>query len=275
MNTIIKTLLILTLLAISRSAESQPTNPRKLAELKTMIEQKSKFTRENTDRLLLQIENASKEGLPADFLMNRIMEGLTKRAKYSVIQKVINNHIDSLTRAREILNRSKQEFSKETREYYTLYIGELLNRGLKKNEWAQVMDSYVKIGSGIEEASKTCGILVRLTERRIPRNHCLDVILQGIKNNYELKQLERIGQLYIDSLGTYLTSEEIKDILAHGIKKQSGFFHINDDLQEMSRLVFRERKNSLHRTQMEQLREERIDDKRFMERIHPNENNKK
>ncbi len=254
---------------------AEPVPPGELTELENLLRNKTGFSDSRVADLLELIEDASGKGLPVGLLINKVKEGVVKKAGYNAIADVTRNYIVNISRARKIVNGFKNITSKADREYYTRYIGELFNRGLAVKQW----DYFAEISTGrnldIENIAGNAGVLVSLLERNIPLHYARDVMVKGIKSNYRLKEIERIGQLYIDALGTNLTYDEIRDVIVEGINRGSGFHQLSEDVNEMSRIVGRERRGIPQGKHAEQIREEIRDSKKFIERIKPNGENKR
>lgn len=248
---------------------------KEISELEVFIKEKSKFNELNVIGLVEMIRNASGKDLPMEFIMNRVKEGIVKRAGYNVLSGVVKNYIQDMSAAKIIVDKISEIKTQEDRNYYIRYIGELFNRGLKLKQWENITEASFVKKLNIKNIVGNAEVFVKLTEKDVSPQYAMDVIEKGIKNNYKFEGITRIGQVYIEAFKTCLSDEEIHDILIEGINKGAGVYNIIENIEEMNRIVERERHGSIENRNREQVKEEIRDNKNILERMKRDEKNKR
>ncbi len=204
-------------------------------EIKKILEQKSNFTPEQIQTVLALLDSADKKGLPVEFLINRVKEGIARKVNFQSIIKVINQKIEKLELADSLLKDCVEKGIKvKNINYARQVLGELLERGLSEDDFKDLSNLAVLRKMDLEELTKVSEVLVELMERRIPLGYAKEVIALALIKKMNVKRIEKTAKLFLEAKMMHIRPEEAKEMIVEGINKGRSFRRMRDNIEEIA-----------------------------------------
>jgi len=226
---------LLVLFLVVNPTFGQTRGEKKLAQVKNLLEERSTFTPAEIQSLLTLLNKASKEDLPLEFLINRLKEGIARKAEYQTVYNVLEEKIEKLKLAKGLTAEclAKGIKTKDV-NYSQRVLGELLERGLTPNDFKDLANLAVLRKVYLEDLVKICEVLVELQERAIPLNYAKEIISTAMVKKMPREEIERTAHLLFEAERMHIPYEEAKNLITEGINKGRSSHRIKDDLEEMS-----------------------------------------
>jgi len=206
-----------------------------MGEIKKLLEQNSNFSSEQIQTVLSLLDSANKKDLPVEFLVNRVKEGIARKANFEAIIKVINQKIEKLKLADELIKDCLDKGIKaKNLDYSRQVLGELLERGLSADDFKDLSNLAILRKMDLEELTEASEVLVKLIERGIPVEYAKEVVTLALIKKMDIKRMEKTANLFLEANIMRISLEETKEIIVEGINHGLSIRRIRENIEEVS-----------------------------------------
>lgn len=227
----------------------------RMAEIKKFLEQKSNFSSEQIQAVLSLLDTANEKDLPVEFLVNRVKEGIARKADFPAIVKVISHKIEKLKLADELIKDCLHKGMRVKRlDYSRQVLGELLERDLSPDDFKDLSNLVILRRMDLEELIEISEVLVKLIERGIPVEYAKEVVTLALTKKMDIKRMEKTANLFLEAKIMRVSPEEVKEIIVEGINQGLTTRRIRENIREVS--VTEELKERARREEKREISEE-------------------
>ncbi|MFQ5866842.1 MAG: hypothetical protein ACE5IT_02480 [bacterium] len=206
-----------------------------MVEIKKLLEQNSNFSLEQIQTVFSLLDNANKKDLPVEFLVNRVKEGIARKANFQAIIKVINQKIEKLKLADGLIKDCLDKGIKvRNLDYSRQVLGELLERGLSADDFKDLSNLAILRKMDLDELTKVFQVLVELIERGIPVEYAKEVVTLALIKKMDIKRMEKTANLFLEAKIMHVSPEEVKEIIVEGINQGLTTRRIRENIEEVS-----------------------------------------
>jgi hypothetical protein len=186
------------------------------------------FTPSQTQAALATIDRAKGHGLPASALVNRIREGIARRAQPSVILGVLTDRLADLERADELTRRcAKEGITVRDRDRSLMRLADSFSMGVTPGDVVTVVPAAARTGRDLETVSRAAEVMGRLGQRGFPPADTRDVLAAATGAGWTREQMDGLVDVYVEAQRLGVGRERMRQILVEGMR----------DRKEPSRLV--------------------------------------
>jgi len=226
-----------------------------MVEIKKLLEEKSNFSSEQIQTVLSLLDSANKKDLPVEFLVNRVKEGIARKANFQAIIKVINQKIEKLELADELIKNCLDKGMRVKRlDYSRQVLGELLERDLSADDFKDLSNLAILRKMDLEELTEISEVLVKLIERGIPVEYAKEVVTLALTKKIDIKRMEKTANLFLEAKIMRVSPEEVKEIIVEGINQGLSTRRIRENIKEVS--FTEELKERIRREEKREISEE-------------------
>jgi hypothetical protein len=147
----------------------------------------SNFKKTEIQQIISLLENAEKEGINTELLKNRIREGIAKQVKFKKLYKVINEKINYIKSANELIDYYiKLGMKYNNRNYCIESLSILLEKNFSKTDFTAITNLVFLRRMKLEDAL----ILCKLLESKKSNKETKDIILYGLLEELKIDEIK-------------------------------------------------------------------------------------
>jgi len=207
------------LVALAPVAWADP--PSDAREIRGLLEGRH-FTAEQTQAVLALLDGADRRGLPVRELVDRVREGIARRASARAILGVVQDRVGQLERADDIVRRCAQEgVPVRNRERVLVRLADSLAQGVAPGDIMALLPAARGHGD-VESVAHAAEVMGRLERKGFSTDETRDVVAAAVAERWPTDRMDELVGLFLEADFMRVPTEELVDLLREGIhdKKQ-------------------------------------------------------
>jgi hypothetical protein len=194
------------------------------------------FTPSQAQAALAMLDRADGHGLPASTLVNRIREGIARRAQPSAILGVLTDRLADLERADEVTRRcAKEGITVRDRDRSVVRLADSFSMGVTPGDVVTVVPAAARTRRDLDAVSRAAEVMGRLTQRGFPPADTRDVLAAATGAGWTREQLDGLVDVYTEAQRLGVGKEKVRQILAQGIRDRKEPSHLIEDMKESTK----------------------------------------
>jgi len=259
-----KKIILITVLFFSLPIYSEET--REVSEIRAMLKQRTLFEENEIENFIVLIQKAKTSSLPEKILINKIKEGIARKAEYKVLYGVVSKKYDLLLLSKEMLSEQYAKMIHVKDSNYSInMLSELIEKGLNKEEYKYACSIALQNKMNMEETLRICETILLLKEEKIEYAFIKEVIETVMKKKPDMGYLEYITKIIIEAKKMNIKQDEIREIVINGINKGRNINSLRESVREAASygdLEIRQENKEKKGEISEELKKRQNDDKR-------------
>lgn len=188
------------------------------------------FNDTELNSLISIFKDLEKSELPTDLLMNRIKEGIARKAKPEIIIKVVRQKKENLIQSKKLLISYKKKVKIKNTDYSIKILAELLGKKIEEKELNNLINIGVANEMSFEEIIPFAEIISNLKERNIPPDCANEVVTTAIVKNIPLDITNKLSDLFFEIPQQQLSFNEQREIIIDGILNKRSIYKIKREI---------------------------------------------
>ncbi len=190
------------------------------------------FTPAQTQAVLATLTRANARGLPASVLESRLREGLARHAKPGVIQRVLDDRLNDLARADDLVRRgSRQGIAARDREVSLTRLADSLAMGVRQEDVVSVLPAAASGKRDLDSVSRAAEVMGRLARQRSPAADTRDVLRAALAAGWTREQMDGLADVFATARRLGVAREKTRQSLAEGIRNGKGLDRLAEDVK--------------------------------------------
>lgn len=219
---------------------------QELRETRRILEQKTNFSSKEIQIIIVLLDRANKRDLPVEFLVDRIKEGIARKASFQTIFKIITGKIEKMELADKLIEDCLNKGMKTKNIRYSRNILRVsLEKGLSVAEFRHLFNLGLLHGMKLEELVKTTKLFVELTGEKIPGEYVREVITLAMIKKLNVKRVHKTVRLFLEAKRMHIQTEEAREIIIEGISKGWNLRRMRENIREVTGFTKGIRKNNI------------------------------
>lgn len=182
---------------------------------------KTNFTDSEKKELLTLFQDAEKEKIHLNLLLNKFKEGLAKKVNFITIYNVLKRRISYIKEIEQYLTSWHYKgFKIKNKEYILQVLLELTERGINKEVYERIFSAGYTKKKSLDETVKYCDLILKYYSDPIPVDSLTDIIVSCIENDISPKKSELFLYIFIDAQRNNLPVEMTKNLIIDGISQR-------------------------------------------------------
>jgi hypothetical protein len=176
------------------------------------------FSETQTQAALGMFERAIARGLPASALVNRVREGMARRADPSAILDVLSGRLSDLERADDMTRRCAQEgITVRDREHSLMRLADSFSMGVTPGDIGSVLPAAARASRDLETVSRAAEVMGRLGRKGFPPRDTRDVLAAAAAAGWTRGQMDGLVDVFLEARRLGVAREKTSQLLAQGI----------------------------------------------------------
>ena len=187
------------------------------AEVRALLE-KGRFAPAQSQALLAVLDRADRQGLPVALLLNRVREGIARRADAKAVLGVVEDRFRQLERADEILKQCGQHgISVRDRERSLSTLADAFSLGVTPGDVQALLPAAAEAKRDIESVTRAAETLGRLARKGFPARDTREVVAAAMAV-WPPERMEDLVGLFLQADSLRLSPEEARDLLIQEVR---------------------------------------------------------
>lgn len=187
------------------------------AEVRGLLD-KGRFTAPQAQAALALLDRADREGLPTSMLVNRIREGIARRAEPKAVLGVVEDRLQQLTRANDVLQQcAARGITVRDRERSLLTLADAFAQGVTPGDVLALLPPAAEAKRDVETITRGAETLGRLARKGFPPKDTRDVVAAAAAA-WPAERMEDLVGLFLQADALRLSPEEARDLLLQEVR---------------------------------------------------------
>src|SRR5258708_3021854 len=190
------------------------------------------FTPSQTQAALAMLDRAQGHGLPASTLVNRIREGIARRAQPSAILGVLTDRLADLERAEEVTRRcAKEGITVRDRDRSLMRFADSFSMGVTPGDVVTLLPAAAKAGRDLETVSQAAEVMGRLSQKGFAPADTRDVLAAATGAGWTREQMDGLVDVFLEAQRLGVGREKMRQMFAEGIRDRKDPSHLVEDMK--------------------------------------------
>lgn len=191
------------------------------AEVRALLE-KGRFTPPQSQALLAFLDRADRQGLPVTMLVNRVREGVARRAEPKAVLGVVEDRLRQLERAEEVVQKCRQHgVAVRDRERALLTLADAFALGVAPGDVLALVPPAAEAKKDVEAVARAAETLGRLARKGFPPKDTRDVVAVAMAV-WPVERMEDLVGLFLQADALRLAPDETRDLLIQEVRDKKG-----------------------------------------------------
>jgi hypothetical protein len=167
------------------------------------------------------LDRAGRQGLPASMLVNRIREGIARRARPAAILGVLEDRLGQLEKADEIVKHGAQRgLVVRERDRLLLTLADALAQGVTPGDVLELVPSAARGKGDLESVARGAETLARLARKGFPPRETGEVVGAAVANAWPPDRMDDLVGLFLQAEALHLPPDEMRERLLEEVQHQ-------------------------------------------------------
>jgi hypothetical protein len=190
------------------------------------------FTPPQTQAALAMLDRAEGQGLPASTLVNRIQEGIARRAQPSAILGALTDRLADLERADAVTRRcAKEGITVRDRDRSVIRFADSFSMGVAPGDVVTVVPAAARAGRDLETVSQAAEVMGRLGRRGFAPAETRDVLAAAIGAGWTREQMDGLVDVFLEAQRLGVGRERMRQMFAEGIRDRKDPSHLVEEVK--------------------------------------------
>ena len=187
------------------------------AEVRGLLD-KGRFTPAQSQAALALLERADRDGLPASMLVNRLREGIARRADARAVLGVVEDRLQQLQRADEVVRQcAARGIAVRERERALLTIADAFAQGVTPGDVLALLPAAAESRRDVETVARAAETLGRLARKGFPSKDTRDVVAAAAAA-WPAERLDDLVGLFLQADALRLSPDETRELLLQEVR---------------------------------------------------------
>jgi hypothetical protein len=188
------------------------------AEVRGLLE-KGRFTAPQGQAALALLDRAGRAGLPVSMLVNRIREGIARRAEPKAVLAVVEDRLGQLERADDVLDRCAQKgLPVRDRERSLLTLADAFAQGVAPGEALELIPPALQAKADAFALARAAESLGRLARKGFPVKDTREVVAAALGAAWPAERMEDLVGLFLEADSLQLSRDEARELLLQVVR---------------------------------------------------------
>lgn len=187
------------------------------AEVRALLD-KGRFAPAQSQAVLALLDRADREGLPVSMLLNRVREGIARRAEPRAVLGVLEDRFRQLGRADEILKHcGTRGIAVRDRERSLLTLADAFAQGVTPGDVLALLPAAADAKRDVEAVTRAAETLGRLARKGFPAKDTREVVAVAMVV-WPPERLPDLVGLFLQADALRLSPDEARDLLVQEVR---------------------------------------------------------
>ena len=187
------------------------------AEVRGLLD-KGRFTPPQTQAALALLDRAERGGLPTSMLVNRIREGIARRAEPKAVLGVVEDRLQQLERADDVVRQcAASGIAVRDRERSLLTLADAFAQGVTPGDVLAILPAAAEGKRDVETIARAAETLGRLARKGFPPKDTRDVV-SAAAAAWPADRLDDLVGLFLQADALRLAPDEAREVLLQEVR---------------------------------------------------------
>jgi hypothetical protein len=188
------------------------------AQVRGLLE-KGRFTPQQGQAALALLDRAGREGLPVSMLVNRIREGIARRAEPKAVLAVVEDRLGQLQRADDVLDRCGQQgLPVRDRERSLLTLADAFAQEVTPGEALELIPPALQAKADAFSVARGAETLGRLSRKGFPVKDTREVVAAALGAAWPADRMEDLVGLFLEADSLQLSRDDARELLLQVVR---------------------------------------------------------
>jgi hypothetical protein len=170
--------------------------------------------------MLALLDGADRRGLPVSELVDRIREGIARRARPEAILGVVQDRTEQLQGADEVVRRCAQAgITVRNRERVIVRLADSLAQGVAPGDIMALLPA-VRGDGDVESIAHAAEVMGRLERKGFATDETRDVVAAAVAEGWAADRMDELVGLFLEADFMRVPSDEASALLRDGIREK-------------------------------------------------------
>jgi hypothetical protein len=181
--------------------------------------EKGRFTPQQGQAALALLDRAGRGGLPVSMLVNRIREGIARRAEPKAVLAVVEDRLGQLEHADGVLDACGQKgVPVRDRERALLTLADAFAQGVAPGDALLLIPPALQAKADAFGVAKGAETLGRLSRKGFPVKDTRDVVAAALAAAWSAERMEDLVGLFLEADSLQLSRDEARELLLQVVR---------------------------------------------------------
>jgi hypothetical protein len=187
-----------------------------------LLLEKGRFTAEQSQAALALLDRASRAGLPASMLVNRIREGIARRAEPRAILGVVQDRLTQLERADDVVRRCAQRgVAVRDRDRSLLTLADAFAQGVTPGDVLELAPAAGRRGTDIESVARAAEVMGHLARKGFPPRDTREAVSVALGSAWPPDRMQDLVGLFLRADALRLPPDEAREHVLDEVREQT------------------------------------------------------